>query len=247
MNKEHNKRIVVISGGAGYVGSAVAKKLREQGMVVAVLYRKEQESTLSSLPKGEHRAFVCDITSEEEVAQTLATIEQTMGVIYACVHVAGTKPVRKQLSNTTKEEFEDAFQVNTFGAFSFLSACARILKSHKEGVMVGVTTAGVIIPEATNSLGGYLPAKYALQGMLTMFKEELRSSHIRVYSVAPGFMEEGMNSDIPKAFVQMILAKSSKKRLTTAEDVAETIAYLCSDDATKEEALTHVVAREYED
>lgn len=250
MNNKENNRIAVISGGAGYLGSAIARALAKQGMSIALLYHTTTEEKvqdiIASLPGTSHRAYKCDIHNEQEVATTIESIEKDMGKIFACVHTAGTKPIRKTLIATSSKELEDALHTHTLGAFALLSLCAKKLKEHKHGVIVGVTTVGVVIPEATHSLGGYIPAKYALQGMLTMFKEELKNSGVRVYSVAPGFMEGGMNSDIPKAFVEMIRTKSKTKQLTTAEDVAEKIAYLCSDTANNDNTLTHVVALEYQ-
>jgi NAD(P)-dependent dehydrogenase (short-subunit alcohol dehydrogenase family) len=93
-------------------------------------------------------------------------------------------------------------------------------------------------------LGAYIPAKYAVQGMLVMLREELSPQGVRVYSVAPGFMHGGMNSDVPMAFAEMIREKSDTKKLTTAVDVAERVAYLCNDKSREEKSLTFVVSEE---
>lgn len=249
MNNINHRRIAIVSGGTGYLGSAIARTLAEQGMSVAILYnttKKEDVQTIVGLlPGASHKAYRCDVCNYKEVQETVALIEKEMGEIFACVHSAGTKPQRKRLLDTSPQELEEAFFVHGIGGFNFLSVCAKTLQAHKRGVLVGLTTAGVRISEATHSLGGYIPAKYALQGILTMLKEELRDSHVRVYSVAPGFMEGGMNSDIPKAFVEIFRRKSKTQTLTTREDVARKVAYLCSDDAVADSALTHVVALEY--
>jgi len=247
-NSEH-KKIAVISGGTGYLGRVVAKELSKQGMIIAILSRdkskEEAQSILKSLSGSSHKIYNCDLSDESMVQKTIDSIEKEMGKIFVCIHTAGIKPLRKTLLNTTSKELEEALQTHVIGGFNFLSICAKKLRDSKEGVIVGVTTAGVVIPEAVRSLGGYIPAKYALQGILIMLREELKDSKVRVYSVAPGFMEGGMNSDIPKAFIEMIRMKN--KKLTTPEDVAEKIAYLCSDDSKGEDNFTHVVAAEYKD
>ncbi len=89
-------------------------------------------------------------------------------------------------------------------------------------------------------------AKLALQNTLTTMKDDLSLSGIRVYSVAPGFMPGGMNAGIPEAFKQIAAGKNMSKRLTTAEDVAEKISYLCSDKADSDTVLTHPVDEEYQ-
>lgn len=246
LNKQ--KRIAVISGGTGYVGFEVAKKLAEDGMLVAVLYHKkpkEEVDEMIKILKGEgHHSYCCNLEDADNVKQTLELIEKEMDNIYVCIHTAGKKPKRKQLSLSSVEDLKEQLEGNIVTSFNFLSACSEKLKEHKEGVMIGITTVGVILPEATKSLGAYIPAKYAIQGMLTMFKEELAPYSVRVYSVAPGFMEGGMNSDIPKAFVEMIKEKSPTKTIINAIDVANKIAYLCSDSSGKVSDLTFLVSPE---
>jgi len=241
------KRIAVISGGTGYVGFEVAKKLAEDGISIAVLYHKktkeEVDGIVKTLKGDGHHAYACNLEDADNVKQTLELIEKEMGNIYACIHTAGKKPKRKQLSLSTLDDLKEQLDGNVVTGFNFLSACVVKLKEHKEGVMIGITTIGVILPEATKSLGAYIPAKYAIQGMLTMFKEELAPYFVRVYSVAPGFMEEGMNSDIPKAFVEMIKEKSPTKQITSVEDVSSVISKLCSDDTIKDFNIP--VAKEY--
>ena len=243
------KRVSVISGASGYLGFEIAKKIAHDGMSVAMLCHSKADKDVAHLIAGlnghGHRAYYCDITDRNAVAKTLDTVEKEMGPIFVCVHAAGTKPQRKALLNLLPQELDEAFRVNVLGGFNFLSLCGKKLQAHREGVIVGITTAGVVIPEATHSLGGYVPAKYALQGILTMIKEELRGFGVRVYSVAPGFMEGGMNSDIPKAFAEIFRRKSKTQTLTTPEDVAKKIAYLCSDKALNDDVLTHIVALEY--
>jgi NAD(P)-dependent dehydrogenase (short-subunit alcohol dehydrogenase family) len=59
-----------------------------------------------------------------------------------------------------------------------------------------------------------------------MLRDELAPSGVRVYAIAPGFMPDGMNADIPKAFVQMIEAKVPDKKLAQASDIADKIQML---------------------
>jgi len=241
-------RIAVISGSTGYAGSSIARKLASDGMRIAMLYhrasQKAVEGLLAGLPGSGHDAYRCDIEDEAQVVNTLKSIESDLGDIYACVHAAGEQPKRKQLLLSSVEDLRDQFRLNVFGSFNFLSACALRLKEHGRGVMIGITTAGVVVPSAARSLGAYIPAKYALQGLLAVLKEELKPYGIRVYSVAPGFMHGGMNSDIPKAFADMVREKSPTKTLITADDIADKISFLCSDEAANVADLTFLLAPE---
>lgn len=242
------QKIAIVSGAFGYVGLEISKQLAQDGMSVAMLYHNDDSylvgQKLSELSGEGHRAYACDLGDQKSLQTVLNTIESDMGCFSVCVHVAGKKPQRKTLTASSEEDLRSQFEGNVMTSFNFLSLCARKLQERKDGVIVGITTVGVIAPEATRSLGTYIPAKYAVQGMLAMLKEEMKQFSIRVYSVAPGFMHGGMNSDIPKAFADMIKEKNDSKRLTSATDVAERVAYLCSERAKDEKELTFVVAEE---
>jgi NAD(P)-dependent dehydrogenase (short-subunit alcohol dehydrogenase family) len=243
------RKVAVISGGTGYVGSKVAERLSEEGFIIALLCHRSGEEVVEAIIKrlsGDgHKAYNCDLSDTHQVVSLFQSIEKDLGNVGLCVHAAGKKPERKKLHTTTLDEARDQLENNVITSFNFLTIAARILKEHKEGVIIGVTTIGVIKSEATKSLGAYIPAKYAVQGMLTMLRDELSPYNVSVYSLAPGFMREGMNADIPSAFVQMVQEKSASKKLATAEDVAETVVRLYKKDSSTQGDLTISIAPEY--
>lgn len=246
--KQTKKRIAVISGGTGYVGFEVAKKLSNDGMIIAMLYynttKDEVSNKLSVLEGKGHRAYSCNLADEDAIKKTVDMIEEEMGDIYACIHTAGVMPKPKQLYLSTSKDLREQFDVNVFGSFNFLSACALKLKDHKKGIIIGITTAGVVTRTNTKARGAYSSIKFALQGMLVALKEELSPYNIRVYSVAPGFMEGGMNSSMPKAFVEIVKNSSPTKMITNASEVAEKISFLCSDNSVNIKELTFLIAPE---
>lgn len=243
-----SKRIAVVSGATGYLGFEIARKLAADGVRIAFLYHSKSDDAasrmLSELPGEGHRAFVCDLSNKEQIDQVIKKIEAEMGDMSACIHAAATPPKLKQLHSSPVSDIEEEFRVNVFGAFNFLSACALKLKEHRQGVLIGITTAAVATSVNTKTRGAYGVGKFALQGILTAFKEELLPYGVRVYSVAPGFMEGGINSSIPRAFAEMVRSISPTRRITNAEEVAKRVALLCSDEVRNADALTIVIAPE---
>lgn len=246
-NKINNK-IAVISGATGYVGFEVSKSLSSKGFCIAMLYNKAKEEDvkekISLLYGNGHKAYQCDLSDREKVESVINLIEEEMGDIYISVHAAGIMPKPKQLHLSSTSDLHEQFEMNVFGSFNFLSVCALRLKEHKDGVLIGITTAGVATDVNTKARGAYSVVKFALQGMLVALKEELRHYSVRVYSVAPGFMEGGMNSGIPHAFAEMVRHSSPTKTITNASQVAEKISYLCSKESSNFDELTVVLAPE---
>ncbi|MEK7608030.1 MAG: SDR family oxidoreductase [Patescibacteria group bacterium] len=241
-------RVSVISGGTGYVGSAIAKKLAEDGMKIAVLYKsasdEEVAKLISEFHGTEHASYKCDLADAAGVTKTIERIEAEQGPIFAAVHAAGTMPMRKQLYLSTVEDLREQFEPNVFGSFNFLSACALHLAEHGDGVIVGITTAGVVTDLNTKARGAYSPMKFALQGMLVALREELLPHGVRVYSVAPGVMPGGMNAETPKAFLDMVRVSGPTKTLAEAKDVAGVVSFLCSESARELKDLTLLLAPE---
>lgn len=241
-------RVAVVSGGTGYVGSAIVKRLSADGLNVAMLYHsaseEEIDSLLKALPGNGHRAYKCRLEDASAVEKVIEKIEGEQGPIYACIHTAATLPPPKQLHLSSRDDLEGYFNLNVFGAFNFISTCALRLKQHEAGVIAGITTAGVVSQLNTRARGIYSSSKFALQGMLVALKEELAPHHVRVYSIAPGVMPGGLNRDTPQAFLDMVKEKSPTKALAEAKDIASVVSFLCSDDSSHLTNLTLVVAPE---
>ncbi|KKU91478.1 MAG: 3-oxoacyl-(Acyl-carrier-protein) reductase [Candidatus Jorgensenbacteria bacterium GW2011_GWA1_48_11] len=252
MNKQSNKsRVVVISGATGYVGSAITEKLAADGLKIAALYRENGSNEtavglIAGLAGAGHRSYSCDLEDPARVEETIRTIEKEQGAIRVCIHAAGTAPKPKQLHLSSSEELKEQFGLNVFGSFNFLAACAKRIKEQKEGVIIGITTAAVITQVNTRARGAYSPAKFALQGILAAFREELAPLGVRVYSVAPGVLPGGMNSATPQAFLDMFREKSPTKTLAQAADVAAMISFLCSPESRSLTNLTFLIAPESE-
>lgn len=243
------KKVAIITGGTGYIGSEIAKVLSENGMRIAVIYNSSSDekvrATLDTLHGDDHKAYRCDLKGVSNIEDVISKIESDLGKIYAFIHSAGEKPKRKLLHVSTTEDMEEQIQGNLLTSFNFVTAAAKKLKVEKTGVLIAITTIGVVLPTETKSLGTYIPIKYAIQGMMTMLKEEMSVYGVSVYSIAPGFMEGGMNSSIPKAFVQMVKEKSKMKKITSAHEIADVTLKLCLQDFSAHNELTIPVAPEH--
>ena len=208
MKKESTatKKIVVISGGSGYLGNSISKLLSSRGLIIVKLD--------------------ADITKIAAVKKFADKVVNQHGQIFGIIHAASAPLIRKPMLAGTENNFKSQFSVNVIGAFHlFKSLSPAILPG---GVIIGITTTA-IEPNTVHSFSGsYIPAKYALKGMLRVLNNELKNRSIRVYALAPAFMPGGLNKDLPKA-VKTFIEKSTPKEITSPVEVAKVVLELIDD------------------
>lgn len=215
---EKNKPLAIISGGTGYLGSAVASCLKEKGWIVASIGRSDTTDPLS---------FRSDITDEAEVQKTVTTIVDSYGPIDACIHAAAV-PVdaKTPVLSLPAGSFDEQINIAVRGAF--LLAKSAIPHMKEGSAFIGVTSALIEPDVALSRMGSYVTAKYALRGFLRTLASEVSVQKVRVYAVAPGFLPGGLNKGIPEAILKF-LGKKSGAGDSTAEEVAEVIGKICTE------------------
>jgi len=206
------KPVAVISGGSGYLGSALVTALRSNGWIAL---------SLSLHPKEIDCAYQCDITDERDVIQTVEKIIKTYGHISACIHAASPTIKRAPLLTISTASFDEAMATAARGAFMLAKATTPHMG--EDSAFIGITSQATD-EGALPSMGAYIPAKYALEGVLRVIAQEQK--HLRVYAIAPGFMAGGLNQDVPEA-VRTFLQKKPDSGFCTAQEVADLIAQLC--------------------
>lgn len=213
------KKVAVISGSAGFLGQSIASKLASEGFELALLYHHTE-------PQGNHKKYQCDFSHPEEIRNTIQKVEADFGQIDLALHAAEPKISRIRLADMTPEEFETLTRPSILGAFTYLRECAAVMKKQKSGTLIGITSEAINEDEVTQKMGSYVPAKFALHGILREFREELKPWNIAVHEIRPGFMAGGLNNDLPKAAFE--IAEKNWGPLETPRSIAEKIASLLS-------------------
>jgi beta-ketoacyl ACP reductase len=212
---QQNKRLAIISGGTGYLGSAVALELIRNNWHVVSLARNSA---------GDYEVLECDITDGASVQRAVEQITQKHGPIHACIHTAAAPLTRKPALSLSEEEFRADIETSVYGAFFLYKHAVKHIPHG--GVFVGITTAGIEAKPPVANMGAYIPAKSALRGLLRTLSQELLDQGIRVNAVAPDFLPGGLNSDLPKAVLDFIDKKSNPEGETLLK-VVQTIRKLC--------------------
>lgn len=203
------KKVVVISGGMGGIGQAVAKLFASKGYEVVALSRSDM-----------------DVTDPKQVEKVLS-----LPHIDVAIHAAVSPIERKNLLDMNAQEFKGQFEASLFGGFNFLKTAAGKMRDGQGGTLIGITSSAVEEEKTSARMGAYTVAKIALQGLLRELHRELGKSGVRVFAVAPDLLKTKLTSDLPDKFFEFAEAASGKP-VATLEEVAHAIYTLCESRAS---------------
>lgn len=225
-NLKTNKKVVVVVGGAGYLGSFVVPKLIAENFFVVIIDHKQS----SNLENEKSLSLVADMSNQKAVQDVANKVKNDFNQVAAIIYLASAPLVRQGLLEQTEQDFLSQFSVNVLGAFNFFKAFCPMLEVN--GAVIGLTTKAINPGERTMAAGAYVSAKLALRGLLKTLSGELKNS-ARVYDVAPAFMPGGLNNDLPAGVLEFIKTKSQPEDITQPEVVTEVICQLINDYASK--------------
>jgi 3-oxoacyl-[acyl-carrier protein] reductase len=227
-------KTALITGGARGIGAATATRLAAEGATVVVADFDEAAAKETSASIGGH-AVRCDVTDKADVEAAVAAAVAAGGALDILVTCAGI--IRDDMLFKLSDEDWDAV-IDTHLKGSFFAA--RAAQKH----MVEQKSGKIVLISSTSALGNrgqtnYSTAKAGLQGMTKTLAIELGPFNVNVNCVAPGFIATAMTKQTAERmgvpfdqFMEAVAAQTPLRRVGQPEDVAGTIAYLCSEDAS---------------
>ena len=228
-------RRAIVSGAARGIGLAIARRLVEGGARVALADIDADGANEAAAALGNGSIGVrCDVRSMEDVTAAVATAVETFGGLDLLVNNAGIE-IAKPITELTDDEFGRVLDINVMGTFRFTKAAVPALAAAAGSAIVNLSS-------VAGTAGGPLLSAYcASKGAVIRFTEsaavELRQAGIRVNAVCPGLIQTEMADRLaapieaiaPIQFDELVNLKQG--RFGTPEEVAETVAFLASDDA----------------
>ena len=182
-----------ITGAAGGLGSALARKLAASGVEVALSdLRQEPLDALArsiNADGGKARTYVLDVSQPDEVRRTISTADDDMGGIDLIIANAGTN-VERWSGDLTWEDFRAGAAVNLDGAVATLLAILPRLCERKRGHLVGISSLAQYRGLPGNAM--YCATKAFLSNFLESLRADLHSVGVAVTDVRPGFVNTPM-------------------------------------------------------
>jgi NAD(P)-dependent dehydrogenase (short-subunit alcohol dehydrogenase family) len=218
-------QVVLVAGGTGALGSAVARAFLQQGAEVVVTYRRAEEyEALSGMGAGDRarlRGHQVDVTQESQMLRLAATIDAEFQRLDALVNTAGGYSGGPKLWEIESAAFERMLDLNLRSAFVTSRTVLPIFLRQGRGCIVNVAAKAAV--DQPGGAGAYVASKAAALAMMHSLAMDLKGTAIRANSVLPSIIDTAANRrDMPQA---------NFAAWTKPEDIARVILFLCSEDA----------------
>ena len=228
------EKVVLITGAAGGIGRAIAKKFASDKAKLALNDIPQAEGELKKVVEElkkegvEIKYFLADISKYEEVERMMEDIKKEFGRLDVLVNNAGNIADRT-LAKMTKEEWQKVIDVNLTGVFN-CSKLALPLLIPNQGKIVSISS---IVGERGNfGQTNYAAAKAGVIGFTKSLAKELGRFGVRVNAICPGLIETRMMEGMPDQVKEMVKRLTSLGRFGKPEEVANVVAFLASDESS---------------
>ena len=222
-------KVALVTGASRGLGRAIALALAQEGASIAAVARSEDalKDTLGAIRAigGTAEPYAVDVANEASVEAGIEKITARFLHIDVLVNNAGV--TRDGLLMRMKSDDWDAvLDTNLKGAFHLVKPVARLMVRQRAGRIVNISSVIGLIGNAGQA--NYAASKAGLIGFTKSVAKEFASRNITCNVVCPGFIETDMTRDLGDEVRKKLLERIPLQRLGQPEDVAGTVAFLCS-------------------
>ena len=227
------EKTAIVTGGSRGIGRAVCLELAKGGANVVLCYAGNEAAAQEVAHECEALgakalAVRCNVADAEDVNALVKAAVDAFGGVQILVNNAGITR-DGLLLRMSEEDFDAVVDTNLKGAFLCMKAVARTMTRQRYGRIVSLSS--VVGLRGNAGQMNYAASKAGVIGLTKSMAKELATRGITVNAVAPGFIATDMTAAMTDAAKEATLASIPAGRLGRAEDVAQAIAFLASDEA----------------
>ncbi|MTD55482.1 SDR family NAD(P)-dependent oxidoreductase [Amycolatopsis pithecellobii] len=231
MSNRLTGRVALVTGAARGIGAALAQRLAQEGAAVAAVDLSAADETVEAIEAsgGKAASYLTDITEKASVDALAETITSELGSVDILVNNAGIYPV-VSFEDLTAADWRKVFAVNVDAMFYTAHAFLPAMKTNGWGRVVNVASNSVAlqVPGQTH----YIASKLAVVGLTRGIATEYGQFGITANAIAPSAVHTPGTSDMPEEGFQALAQAQSIKRSSVPQDLAGTLAFLASEDAS---------------
>mgnify|MGYP001283351917 CR=1 FL=1 len=225
MNDLKNKNIIV-TGASGGIGNAIVKKLSESGANVLASGTKIEK--LNELKKNFQNIKILrfDISQNDKIDEFINNATKELDGDLDCV-VNNAGITKDNLAIRMKiEEWQEVIDINLTSTFLITKSAIKKMLKKKSGKIVNITS----VVGHTGNLGqvNYTASKAGIIAMSKSLAIEYAKKNININCISPGFIRTAMTDKLDQKFKDMIVSKIPSARLGEANDIANAVLFLCS-------------------
>ncbi len=228
-------KVALVTGASRGIGRAIAVELARGGASVALNYAGNEAAAAEALKlvqeAGAPRAklYRFDVADPAACAAAVDAVIEEWGALNILVNNAGISK-DQTIALFKDEDWNRHIGVNLTGTFNLVRAVARPMMKQKGGAIVNLTS--VVGEMGNRGQAAYAASKAGIIGLTKSVARDLASRGIRVNAVAPGYVDTDMTSALPEAARAKLQEMIPLARIGSAQDVAEAVAFLASDQAS---------------
>jgi 3-oxoacyl-[acyl-carrier protein] reductase len=226
-------KVAIITGSARGIGEATALKFAAEGakVVVCDLDLKAVDGVVARIAAagGKATGFLVNVTDKASIAAMVQGVMDKYGRIDVLVNNAGIvdDALFRKMSD---EQFERVIDINLKGTYNCARAVVDIMLAQNSGVILNASSVVGIYGNFGQS--NYAASKFGVIGLAKTWARELGRKGIRANAVCPGFVETTILQSIPEKVMQSMVDRVPLGRLAKPEEIANTYAFLASDEAS---------------
>jgi len=225
---------ILITGGSRGIGRACVAKMAAEGATVAFVYKSNREAAeglMAEMAASGHevRAVQADVRDRAQVDELVNQLVEAWERLDVLVNSAGI--VRDGLLGAmTADQWSEVIETNLGGTYNFCHAVVQPMMYQRNGSIVNLSSTAAEF--ASRGQVNYAASKGAIDGLTRALAKELAPRKIRVNAVAPGMIETDMSAAVRGLAGEQITKAIPLRRVGQAEEVANVVAFLASDEAS---------------
>lgn len=230
---DFSEQKVLITGATGGIGGATAKLFAKQGATIGLCGRNvDKLNSISNELKdfsAKTEIFECDLSDINDVENLFNRADEALGGIDILVCNAGITKDSLAIRMST-EDFENVIRVNLETNFILNRDAAKKMMKRRYGRIVNISS--VVGVMGNPGQANYVASKAGIVGMSKSLAQEVASRNITVNCIAPGFIETPMTDVLSEEQKNRILSGIPMGKMGSAEDVANTVIFVASKEAS---------------